>query len=380
MKEVQDAKMLLSDLTLLYVEDEETLRKHNSHFFQKLFKEVYIAQNGHQGVELFQKHLPDIIVTDINMPVMNGIIMAKTIKNVDDTIPIIVLTAYNDESLLLELIDIGVDAFLNKPIDFKKSLAALSKIARNIKAKKELAEKNTLLIQQARNAAMGEILSQVAHHWRQPLTIFSLGIQKLPMVYKKGELDAEFLNTMVKESIDTIRSMSKTIDIFTSFSKQASENTIFSLKEAIDEALSLILPQLKADNITVETEIDEHIKMLSPRADFQQSLLKILSNAHDAIISHQIKEGKVVIHAKTLGNYTLELKISDNGGGIKEDALEKLFDPYYTTKGLASGTGLGLYIVKMIVEDLMQGKITAENNTEGATITMMLPHTKEQPL
>lgn len=376
MKEIHDAKQLLSDLSILYVEDDESLREHNAYFYQSLFKEVHIGQNGAEGVALYEKYLPDLIVTDINMPVMNGVTMAKTIKNIDGTTPIIVLTAYNDESLLLELIDIGVDAFLNKPADFNRNLETLMKIARNIKAKRELAEKNTLLIQQARKAAMGEILSQVAHHWRQPLTLFSLEIQKLPGAHKKGRLDADYLDSMVKESMKTINAMSETIDIFTAFSKQPGSGAIFFLNESVDETLTLIAPQLIAGNISVETHIDDTIKVNSAKADFQQSLLKILANACDAIEASRIKEGKIMIEAEIFENNTLELNISDNGGGIEEEGLNKLFDPYYTTKGLASGTGLGLYVVKLIVEDLMQGKISACNNREGAAITIRLPYTR----
>ncbi len=372
MQNIHDAKKLLSDLTLLYVEDEETLRVHTSFFYQKFFKEVYIAQNGSEGLEFFKRHSPDIIITDINMPVMNGIDMAKGIKALDTEVPIIVLTAFSDEPILLQVIDIGVDAFLNKPADFEKNLETLLKTARNIKTKRELAEKNALLIQQARNAAIGEILSQVAHHWRQPFSTLSLLIQKLPIIQMKGKLDSAYLENVVNESTALIQSMSKTIELFTSFSKQSDGTTAFNLKEATEEALGLILPQFALNSIGVETDIDASLHAMGSKSDFQQSLLKILTNAKDALTEKAAEDGKIVISAQTADDRSLSLKISDNGGGIAEGEFEKIFDPYFTTRGLTAGRGLGLYVVKMIVEDILHGTITAENNEEGATFTLTL--------
>jgi len=216
-------------------------------------------------------------------------------------------------------------------------------------------EKQKLLIQQNRLAAMGEMIGSIAHQWRQPLNNISLIVHFIKDNIKEQTFDSFF--TRAKEQIEY---MSQTIDDFRDFHKPSKNSEPFDVKEAIKSAISILHV---GQNITINLH-GIHLYIDSYKNEFQQAILNILSNAKDAIgqedgvIEVEVSEEKITIH--------------NSGREVSKEVLEKMFEPYFTTKSDKKGTGIGLYMTKAIIEDSMGGEIYATSDKDGITFTILL--------
>lgn len=216
-------------------------------------------------------------------------------------------------------------------------------------------EKQKLLIQQNRLAAMGEMIGSIAHQWRQPLNNISLIVHFIKDNIKEQTFDSFF--TRAKEQIEY---MSQTIDDFRDFHKPSKNSEPFDVKEAIKSAISILHV---GQNITINLH-GIHLYIDSYKNEFQQAILNILSNAKDAIgqedgvIEVEVSEEKITVH--------------NSGREVSKEVLEKMFEPYFTTKSDKKGTGIGLYMTKAIIEDSMGGEIYATSDKDGITFTILL--------
>jgi PAS domain S-box-containing protein len=228
-----------------------------------------------------------------------------------------------------------------------------------------LREKEQMLLQQSRQAAMGEMISNIAHQWRQPLNALGLTVQQLPLFYDLGEFTREFLEKNVNSSMKLIQHMSKTIDDFRNYFRPDKEKVKFYLSESITDTLSLVNASFKDQNIDIEIIAKHDAVIYGYRNEFAQVLLNILNNARDALIEREIKDPRVTITICEESNRAI-LTVTDNAGGIPEENLSKIFDPYFSTKGPQAGTGVGLYMSKNIIEKNMGGTLTVRNIGDGA--------------
>jgi signal transduction histidine kinase len=226
-------------------------------------------------------------------------------------------------------------------------------------------EKDHLLIQQSRLAAMGEMLANIAHQWRQPLNAVGLIIQDFRDAYAYGELNKEYLDKKVEKGVEIIMHMSKTIDDFRNFFRPEKEKQTFLIREPIIKAASFIEAAYKHNGIELEIEIADDITAEGYPNEYAQVVLNILNNAKDALMESGAAKPRVSIRTFK-ENEKAVLTISDNAGGIPQDIIERIFDPYFTTKEEGKGTGIGLYMSKMIIEKNMSGKLTARNTNGGA--------------
>ena len=238
-------------------------------------------------------------------------------------------------------------------------------MAERLKTEEELRTRERLLIQQSRLAAMGEMISNIAHQWRQPLNTLGLIIQRLPHFYDAGKFDGEFLARNTKDAMNLIRHMSATIDDFRDFFSPDRERTIFNVRKAVYQAVSLIDAGFKSLHIDLETRIEGEPTVNGYPSQFAQVILNILFNARDALLERAVDKGRIQIESSWEG-VRLVLTIRDNAGGIPGNILDKIFDPYFTTKGPDKGTGIGLFMAKSIIEKSMGGRITACNYKDGA--------------
>ncbi|NPA10806.1 MAG: HAMP domain-containing protein [Epsilonproteobacteria bacterium] len=239
---------------------------------------------------------------------------------------------------------------------------------------KEIREKDKALVQQSKMAAMGEMIGAIAHQWRQPLNALAINIQMLEDMAEDGELTKEFIEEFVEKNMQTIQFMSSTIDDFRNFFRKDKEKVDFDIKEAIEKTLNLQKAQLKNHNIHIITDL-QSAKIKGYKNEFMQAILNLVSNAKDAIEEKRAKEnkdfeGEIIIKSKKDGENVI-LTIEDNGGGIPQEVMDRIFEPYFTTKEEGKGTGMGLYMVKEIIER-MNGKIKAENTDKGAKFTIIL--------
>jgi signal transduction histidine kinase len=224
-----------------------------------------------------------------------------------------------------------------------------------------------MMIQQSKQAAMGEMINAIAHQWRQPLNALGLLIQDLPDAMEYKELTPEYLKTMVGDALRQINFMSTTIDDFRDFFKPEKEKKHFDIETTIREVINIIAAQLRAHNITFSIH-GESYTLFNHLNEFKQVLLNLLNNAKDAIIA-QGKNGHIAITLDRNDEYE-QVSISDTGGGIDDSIIARIFEPYFTTKDQGKGTGIGLYLVKTIVEEHMNGTISVHSDGTGATFVL----------
>lgn len=238
-------------------------------------------------------------------------------------------------------------------------------------AMEELREKERLLVQQSRQAAMGEMIGNIAHQWRQPLNSLGLYIQELPIVYEVGGFTKEYLDETVEKSMQLVFHMSQTIDDFRNFFKPNKEKTSFPLKESVYRTISLIEKSFSDRRIEIRCNVGDEIHIEGYFNEFSQVLLNIMNNAKDAFVDRSIEEPILHVEGLLQGKKAV-ITLTDNGGGVPEKILDNLFDPYFTTKGPV-GTGVGLFMSKVIVENSMNGKLSVRNTGNGAEFRIEVP-------
>ncbi len=225
-------------------------------------------------------------------------------------------------------------------------------------------EKDLIIFNQSRLVAMGEMISAIAHNWRQPLNGIGLIISDLKDAYTYKELDDKYLQESVKKANNLLNFMSNTINDFKDFFKTDEEKQEFYLDKAINCAISLIDAQFKSQNIEINLNLAKNLKLFSYLVKFEQAILSLIKNAQDAIIEKMEKDsnfqkGIIEITLFKRGEKII-LTISDNGIGIPKEILTRIFEPYFSTKEQGKGVGIGLYMVKMIIENNMGGKVFAK--------------------
>jgi PAS domain S-box-containing protein len=257
--------------------------------------------------------------------------------------------------------------------ELRRTLAALqSEMEKRARTVEELREKDQLLVQQSRLAAMGEMINNIAHQWRQPLNSIALIVQELPVMYRKGEFSSEYLNEMVNKAKGHIFDMSKTVEDFKTFFEPNRERVAFKVADAVAKSLDLVRDGLEALHIKVEVNDAGDPVIFGYSNEFSQVLINILLNCRDAFLEQ--KKGKprtIKIRIFTQGDKTV-ITIADNAGGIPENVIEKIFDPYFTTKGPGKGTGIGLFMGKTIIERHMHGRLTVHNTEDGVEFRIEL--------
>lgn len=241
----------------------------------------------------------------------------------------------------------------------------------NTRLEKEKLEQEKMLIAQNKMASMGEMISAIAHQWRQPLNALGLDIQDLLDAHEYGELDEKYLQELVERSMHTIQYMSQTINDFRTFFLPNKEKESFSIHETVTATKKILEKQYAAHQITL-TEKGKDFTVYGFKGEFQQVLINLFNNAKDAIIERQEEkpafEGKITV---TYDDHVIT--VADNGGGIPEDIIHRIFEPYFSTKFGSQGTGIGLYMTKTIIERNMAGEIKVFNQDDGALFQITLP-------
>ena len=248
----------------------------------------------------------------------------------------------------------------------KEAEQALQKeIVERLQALEALHEKDQLFMHQSRQAAMGEMLNNIAHQWRQPLNLIAITIQDLLVTYEQGDCSEEYVDETVKQIMNQVLHMSQTIDDFRNFLKPDQEIKQFSLMEAVNKTLILVGDSLRLQNITIDTDAQEDLIVTGYQNEYCQVLLNILNNAKDILAERKILSPRIEIKLFREGHRHV-VTISDNAGGIPDTILGRIFEPYFTTKEADKGTGIGLFISKSIIEKRMNGKISVRNTDQGA--------------
>jgi len=348
----------LKELVVLYVEDEIDVSEEIEDMLSLKVKKLYKAYNGQEGLNIYNKYSDiDVIITDIKMPIMDGIEMISKIRQSNETIPIIVTTAFNETSFLKKAIDLHVDKYIIKPIDMSQLFSVLNRASEVIFQRKELEQKDIMLKNREKIYAMGELIENIAHQWRQPLSVISTAASGIKLQKEYGTLNDEFLLEACDYINDNTQKLSDTINQFREFCHNDELAKEFNLKEIILDCYNIVKDSYAEKSINLVLDINDCI-IYGIKNNYIQIILTILANAKDILIEHNndIKQKYIFIELK---NNLLSIK--DNAGGIEKENISKVFEPYFTTKHKSHGTGLGLYIVHKIVTKYLNASIEVQN-------------------
>ena len=250
--------------------------------------------------------------------------------------------------------------------ELSRALAELYfETAERLQAVDELREKELLLLQQSRLAAMGEMLVNISHQWRQPLNVLGILLQELTRRYQGGDFTGEFLEARVTRGKQIISHMSQTIDDFRNFLSPDKVKIQFNVKEAVETTLSMVRDSFTEMLVEVRITAADNIVIEGYRNEYAQAVMNILINARDVIRERKVANPQLVITISGEKGRSL-VTIADNAGGIPSDVFDRIFDPYFTTKPPDKGTGIGLFMSKMIIERNMGGRLSVRNSEEGA--------------
>ena len=227
----------------------------------------------------------------------------------------------------------------------------------------EKKEKEKMYVHQSKLASMGEMINNIAHQWRQPLSHISYINMNLQLASDDNDLSKKYLEEKLEESNNQLDFMSKTIDNFKDFYKLSKIKEEFFISMAVQKAIDIIHPSLVSSNIKIKYIIKSDKKIKAIENEYSQVLLNLLKNAKDALVLNKITDPLITVIVDTKENKSC-LSVSDNAGGINPNIIEKIFEPYFTTK--QNSSGIGLYMSKMIIETHFSGELSVSNDLEGA--------------
>jgi len=380
---------LAKNIKVLYVEDHRESAKSTVELFNNFFYSVTHALNGMEALELFKKSSYDLIVTDINMPKLDGIGLTKEIKNIDNQIPIIVISAHNETNYFVELITLGVDGFLIKPLQSTQFITSLFKVLtiiddRNTKIEHEnlkqkyqdelekkvneqidlLRTQDKILQQQSKMAAMGEMIDAVAHQWKQPINIIKMNVDMIGYDYEDGFVKDNYISDFQNRLNKQINHMTNTLDEFRTFFRPNKEVSKFNLKDTLNSVLLLTKDDLVKTQIEVMIEDDGNCYIDAIENEIKHLLLNLISNAKDAFVENNIKNKTIKFNLFNKNN-TSFIEIIDNAGGIPQNIIDNIFKANFTTKDETKGSGIGLYM-SMQIALKYHGILKVENTKDGA--------------
>jgi len=341
--------------------------------------DIYSALSAQDGIKILMEKDIDLILSDIQMPEIDGFEFAEYIKGIDKTknIPIIFITGIYDKTEYKQKgYNLGAIEYISKPIDDQLLTSKLRVYIDLFESSKfsqqELHRKDEILIHQSKMATMGEMIGVIAHQLKQPLNILSLYCSDIKDSHKYNEIDDDFVEKFDADTQEQITFMTETINGFTNFFNPNKEKKQFCLKSAIDSTLHLLDKQMVNNNITLHTTIGEE-NIYGVESEFSQILLNLITNSKDAFIERDIKNREIIITSLTKEQYSIVF-FEDNAGGIPKENIEKIFDPYFTTKEY--GTGTGLYMVKLVIQNSFEGKLKIQTTDKGTKFIIIFKSEK----
>lgn len=379
-----DEKLLLDfakDLKVLYVEDDPKSREVSLSMIKRFFNDIVIASNGKEGLDNYHNSI-DLIITDINMPKMNGLDMIEAIKGINNNVHCMIITSYDSIENLIKSIELGVDGFIQKPMTLKymkkNMLNVLERIyfhkqidehQNNLEKKlevklKELETKDQVVIKQSKHAAMGEMVDIIAHQWIQPLSLIGMHSD---LLYELNEDKEKVDIKEVKECTSKIRKqINHLVDTLSHFRNFFRPHLNMENCNILDifNSIDILLKGVLIDNkIYMKINCDEKIVVQANENDLKHVFINLINNAIDQFRINNIKDRKIIIDVKNKDKLTILVK--DNAGGIKEEFKDSIFDANFTTKGNNEGTGMGLYMTRLILEKY-NATISIDNINGGA--------------
>lgn len=376
------------ELKLLYVEDDEASRVQTLDILKMFFDDIIVAVDGADAIQKYENNDVDFIITDINMPKINGLKFIEHVRETNKDIPAFILSAHSDTSFFLDSIDLGVDGYIIKPIKSEQFIEQIRKKVYKLYLQQQLKEyhenlehkvkeqveelraKDRMLIQQTKLATMGEMMDIVAHQWKQPINIISMNSSFVKELMDEGmEVDKEMIDKCYKNVSGQITHMVKTLDDFRAFFRPSQKVETVNLDQLIQSVLLLVHDDLIKNNMFVEVEIPENFTIDVNTGEIKHIFINLLNNARDAFLQNSIKPRNIKIKAYKKDDKTY-VDTTDNAGGIPEHIIKNIFEANFTTKEKSGGTGMGLYMSKFIAKK-NHANLTVDNTANGACFRLV---------
>ena len=276
------------------------------------------------------------------------------------------------DSNLVALIITDQTAMAHTNVLLKENILKVQELNRElIKEQKIINRQHEQLLASSRSAAMGEMLSMIAHQWRQPLSVINTSVASMKVKRELEILDEDSLEYSFKTIENTVLYLSDTIDDFRDYFKPNKQESRVNLSELFNKSIFFLKAEMSNLDIYYEDNIDKELTIFTYKNELLQVIINIIKNSVDAFLENS-KEQKHIIVTIVKENSIIYITITDNAGGIEQDILQKIFEPYFSTKS-KNGTGLGLYMCKVIVCEHLKGEIYASSKDEHTTLNIKLP-------
>ena len=371
------------DISILLIEDDDKIRSSLFRTIALKTEKVFEAENPRAALEILKENKIDLIVTDIEMPEMDGLTFIEKLRKSNFQTPVIITSAYTSPDYFKKAIDLKIDKYITKPVKIVELFDAIEVSYNKIKSHK-LEKKNTELENrvfeyQSRMSSIGEMVGNISHQWRQPLATISTVVTELKFMKELDNLSDELFNEDISIIEKNILQMSQTMDDFRELIIGDKEPKDFNLNEHISNILNITKAVVVTNFIKLSYNFDEQIRITNLKNALTQAMINIINNAKDALLSIPENDRYLIINLNKDENFAL-ITIQDTAGGIKIDDINRVFEILFTTKN-DTGTGLGLYMTKNLINEKMGGEISVENNTfthnentyTGAKFTIKLP-------
>lgn len=356
--------------------------------------DVIPTLSGKDAIDILAEENIDLILLDILMPELNGFETCKLIKQNPKTshIPIFMLTSQHSTDDIKKGFDLGIVDYVTKPFNPTELLVRINnhielssyrlyleeKINQEIK---KVQEANSIMLQQSRLAEMGELINMIAHQWRQPLGAINSSMIAIDFNIQSGQYDLSntkqqekflnFINDKHKKISSSVEFLSNTIDDFRNFYKMDKEKELIDIQLPVIKILDIIESLMNKNKIKIIQNFSTNDKVYMYQNELMQVILNILKNSEDNFICNNIQNPTIEITITKDDNQHI-ISISDNGGGIDNDIIDDIFNPYFSTKENKNGTGLGLYMSKTIIEIHHKGTLSVKNILNGVCFKIVL--------
>ena len=279
--------------------------------------------------------------------------MIRQMKEIDNNLTVILTTAYSDTNYFIEAIELGVEHYLLKPLNIDDVFIKIEKAYKN-------KYQEHILNHSAKISLIGEMLQNIGHHWRQPLSVISTSASGMKFKKELGELDDEEFNRSIDTIVNNSEYLSKTLLELSSFIKSDEKKVNIKLHKLIEDVVNKIDYKLVSEDVHLILDIDNSIELKTYIHILSQVFLEILKNSIEAFIQNGIEKRYIFFQVKFI-NEEIVINIKDNAGGVSEQIINKIYEPYFTTKHKAQGIGLSLYLAHRLIKDSLGGSICHEN-------------------
>lgn len=337
---------------------------------------ILTALKAQEAIEIVMNNPIDLILTDVQMPDIDGFEFAQYLKEIESTkdIPVIFITGiYEKDEYKNRGYNLGGIEYITKPIDNRLLISKLKiyiNIYNTIKtSKNKLNKTEDLLIYSAKMASMGEMVGLISHQLKQPLNVLTLSVDDIKLSYDFNEIDDNFIEDYYKNSKNQIEYMNKTINSFLDFFNPNKKKEDFLINNCIKQSREILKSKIYKLSVDFKLDIDENLKSFGVEIELTQVLINIINNSLDAFMEKNISKPEIFIKLFKKEDKNI-LMIEDNALGVENNQLEKIMEPYYTTKD--NGTGIGLYMVKLIIKNSFNSEVKVLNTQKGLSFIIFL--------